>query len=665
MYENTYYNDYYEDGNEDERKGYGHAHGDYGYGYEGGYGYEREEENPVQHLNDDVRLTWAGPISTSLYGEHIQKLSRKTESNLDRLRSTMSCSDLYKPSQNNSKLNSMFSVNNSGPYSISSASIDDTASISSTGFNFCYLCSTLEEHQKNHLHNHPKKTKKPRKPRIEYIAPLPHVKRKPREPLTASHEALYKVVVYVGDVPGASSDANVFISIIGSRDELPKQRLCRGKKTTKFCFVRGAVEKFYVKGPKLGNLRILTIEHDGFEKRHGLYLDKIEVTDMMNELTWVFVCKNWLSLHHGDFCIRRDLEAVQKEQVVKEYEITMVTGNKRLAGTDARVFLTLQGTQKTSQKIHLNRGKSGKDHFNKGGTDKFQISLRDIGEIKSIRVEHDGKGFADGWFLDKIIIKNTADPKETYYFVYGGWIATDEGDGSLWRDLKAKRKLDKILLKGRNIRYQVTVRTGEVKYAGTDANVFIQFVGPKGSTKQLKLDDSRNNFEKGMVEMFEVTGIDVGDLDHIVIGHDNAGMGAGWFLDYVIVKKYFTKPQIKEKLEKLRSGKEDGRQDEGQDVDKYVAMGRRRSSMSRKNSRKSFDEDDDEDRKDRRRDRSRSKLDAEEIFDRDGNVVKVPFYEEYYFDHNQWLATNEGDGLTQREVKPSRKQIYYSDKVDL
>jgi hypothetical protein len=53
--------------------------------------------------------------------------------------------------------------------------------------------------------------------------------------------------------------------------------------------------------------------------------------------------------------------------------------------------------------------------------------------------------------------------------------------------------------------YTVIVHTGNVQYAGTDADVFIQMFGESGRcSKRTKLDDSKNNFEKGMEDTFEV-----------------------------------------------------------------------------------------------------------------------------------------------------------------
>ncbi len=63
--------------------------------------------------------------------------------------------------------------------------------------------------------------------------------------------------------------------------------------------------------------------------------------------------------------------------------------------------------------------------------------------------------------------------------------------------------------------------------AGTDANVFIELHGDKGSVGRTRLDNATNNFERGRRDEFTVTATDVGSLQHIVIGHDGSGEQAG------------------------------------------------------------------------------------------------------------------------------------------
>jgi len=83
--------------------------------------------------------------------------------------------------------------------------------------------------------------------------------------------------------------------------------------------------------------------------------------------------------------------------------------------------------------------------------------------------------------------------------------------------------------------YVITVRTSDVRGAGTDANVFCVIYGPRGSTEELRLDNSKNNFERGREDVFRVRGRDVGVPDRLRIGHDSSGFGPGWHLDFVSV----------------------------------------------------------------------------------------------------------------------------------
>ena len=47
-------------------------------------------------------------------------------------------------------------------------------------------------------------------------------------------------------------------------------------------------------------------------------------------------------------------------------------------------------------------------------------------------------------------------------------------------------------------KYKVTVYTGDVRGAGTDANVFCTLFGDFGESGEHKLDTSKNNFERNM-----------------------------------------------------------------------------------------------------------------------------------------------------------------------
>ena len=83
--------------------------------------------------------------------------------------------------------------------------------------------------------------------------------------------------------------------------------------------------------------------------------------------------------------------------------------------------------------------------------------------------------------------------------------------------------------------YKIETWTGKVDGAGTDANVFITLFGNRGTTREISLDNSENNFEWGKWDEFRARAREVGNIQKIRIRHDNSGRGPGWFLDKVRV----------------------------------------------------------------------------------------------------------------------------------
>ena len=83
------------------------------------------------------------------------------------------------------------------------------------------------------------------------------------------------------------------------------------------------------------------------------------------------------------------------------------------------------------------------------------------------------------------------------------------------------------------------METSDIKYAGTDANVYVDIFGHHKNTGKIELKSSRTNknkFEQGKIDYFEITGVDVGEIEKLRIGHDNSGLGAAWHLKEVVVE---------------------------------------------------------------------------------------------------------------------------------
>jgi hypothetical protein len=82
--------------------------------------------------------------------------------------------------------------------------------------------------------------------------------------------------------------------------------------------------------------------------------------------------------------------------------------------------------------------------------------------------------------------------------------------------------------------YIVEVKTGNIKDAKTDADVYIQLFGERRISNEIYLDNDENNFERGKLDTFFINEDDVGWIDQIRVFHLNNGRGGpGWYVDYI------------------------------------------------------------------------------------------------------------------------------------
>ena len=164
----------------------------------------------------------------------------------------------------------------------------------------------------------------------------------------------------------------------------------------------------------------------------------------------------------------------------------MHTGNVRGAGTAANVFVSLSGTKGSSGKTQL----SG--DFDRGSVVTASVCCEsDLGRLRTITVEHDNSGFGPDWLLDYIALTHV---NTVLFFHCAQWLSRNEGDGIIHRTLHATLDPPKPFV-GRT--YIVTIQTGNLRGAGTDANVYITLRGSEGSSGEKRLDNDPANFERG------------------------------------------------------------------------------------------------------------------------------------------------------------------------
>ena len=74
--------------------------------------------------------------------------------------------------------------------------------------------------------------------------------------------------------------------------------------------------------------------------------------------------------------------------------------------------------------------------------------------------------------------------------------------------------------------YKVTVKTSNIRYGGTDANIYIKLHGTRGlESNDLPLSNQKKDvFEQNQINVFLFENIpSVGDLKRVAVWHDNKG----------------------------------------------------------------------------------------------------------------------------------------------
>ncbi|XP_062933378.1 lipoxygenase homology domain-containing protein 1 isoform X1 [Cynocephalus volans] len=377
----------------------------------------------------------------------------------------------------------------------------------------------------------------------------------------------YEVQVITGNVPKAGTDANVYLTIYGEEyGDTGERSLKKSDKSNKF--EQGQTDTFTIYAIDLGPLTKIRIRHDNSGNRPGWFLDRIDITDMNNEITYYFPCQRWLAVEEDDGQLSRELLAVDESYVLPTSEdeegggggdsnpldnlaleqkdksttfsVTIKTGEKKNAGTDANVFITLFGIQDNTGMTLLKSSKTNSDKFERDSIEIFTVETLDLGELWKVRIGHDNTGKAPGWFVDWVEVDAPSLGK-CMTFPCGRWLAKNEDDGTIIRDLFPAELQTRLYTPF--VPYEITLYTSDVFAAGTDANIFIVIYGCDAVCTQQKYlctnkREQKVFFERKSASRFIVELEDVGEvIEKIRIGHDNTGINPGWHCSYVDIRR--------------------------------------------------------------------------------------------------------------------------------
>ncbi|OWF44207.1 Allene oxide synthase-lipoxygenase protein [Mizuhopecten yessoensis] len=96
-----------------------------------------------------------------------------------------------------------------------------------------------------------------------------------------------------------------------------------------------------------------------------------------------------------------------------------------------------------------------------------------------------------------------------------------------------------VIMSASSSSYNIVVKTGDRKKAGTDANIRIVLHGACGQkTSPAKLDNLfRDDFERGRTDNFTVRDdVDVRSISKIEMWRDKAGVASEWYVDTIEVR---------------------------------------------------------------------------------------------------------------------------------
>ena len=91
-----------------------------------------------------------------------------------------------------------------------------------------------------------------------------------------------------------------------------------------------------------------------------------------------------------------------------------------------------------------------------------------------------------------------------------------------------------------NVDFEVICKTGDVKGAGTDSNVYLILVDEDNDkSRNILLDCNwRNDFEQGNVDTFPIRNIpNLGPLKRINIWRDSSGVNDDWFVESIKIRQ--------------------------------------------------------------------------------------------------------------------------------
>uniref|UniRef100_S4RSQ9 PLAT domain-containing protein n=1 Tax=Petromyzon marinus TaxID=7757 RepID=S4RSQ9_PETMA len=347
----------------------------------------------------------------------------------------------------------------------------------------------------------------------------------------------WKILLVTGDGPDSGTEATVSLVVYGERGVSRTLLLGSGES---HLFKPRSVDSFRISLPELGELYKLRVGHSGVGEASAWLLERVRLKPAGGRPLELPVTR-WLADDRDDGDTWREVPVPRPGKRllpgVVVYQLSVLTGGRAGADTDARVHASLWGERGDSGARLLHRSLNNPIPFQEGQMDVFRLEAVSLGELRKVVIGHDGTSPGQGWFLDRVVVKVTGSELDReYVFPCERWLDQGRDDRKVERELEAQVGNVTLLLH----RYVVSVHVGERWGAETFAGVYMTLYGESGDTGCRKLLRSLQpglKFQRGRTDSFLVEAVSLGQVRKVVIGHDGEGYGSGLFVKMVTVRE--------------------------------------------------------------------------------------------------------------------------------
>ncbi|XP_044151324.1 oxygen-regulated protein 1 [Bufo gargarizans] len=250
----------------------------------------------------------------------------------------------------------------------------------------------------------------------------------------------WKVSVFTSEMPLAGTTSQVYIIFYGHLRASAPVFLYSNEEDI---FQSGHEDTFDISIGDIGEVYKIRIGHTNSGASPGWHCQEVQLLNIFSNEQFCIKVNRWLARDKEDGEICREIPLLRHDHSklpVTNYKIEVETGDLWNAGTEANVYIVLQGQYGDTGSRHLHKSNKPTS-FAKGQTDTFYLEAVHLGDLRTVIVGHDGLESGNGWYLEKVIVHDEVKDKE-YTFLCHRWLDEGEDDGKIVRKLSVTDEAD-------------------------------------------------------------------------------------------------------------------------------------------------------------------------------------------------------------------------------